>query len=173
MISSLLGYARVSTRQQDTSSQVTKLRDHGCDHVWTELASGTRADRPELESLLGYARSEDTLVVCRLDRLGRSLSQLVATASDLDQRNIGRRSLAEQLDTTTAAGQLRHRSRRSHHPRIPKRNRVTGVRRTSRSYAPTVRTSEIATMTMYLTAIGASHSTTPYATPTTIGWCRM
>jgi DNA invertase Pin-like site-specific DNA recombinase len=103
----LLGYARVSTGEQDARGQHDQLEAAGCTRIWTETASGALASRPQLERLLDYAHEGDTIVVTRLDRLGRSLSHLVATVADLGDRGAGFRSLAEELDTTTtAAGRL-------------------------------------------------------------------
>jgi len=103
----VLGYARVSTPDQDPQLQVDALRAAGCDSgIWVETASGARQDRPQLAALLAYARPGDVVVVWRLDRLGRSLRHLLDLAAELEQRGIGLRSLGEQLDTTTAGGRL-------------------------------------------------------------------
>lgn len=102
----LLGYARVSTDLQNVDLQTDALSAAGCERVWTDHASGARAARPGLDDLLNYARTGDALVVWRLDRLGRSVSHLVATVADLDRRGIGFRSLTEAIDTTTANGRL-------------------------------------------------------------------
>lgn len=101
-----LGYARVSTADQDPALQLDALERAGCGRVWVEKASGVRSDRPELEGLLTYARAGDTVVVWRLDRLGRSLRHLLELVDELDRRGIGLRSLTEQLDTTTPGGRL-------------------------------------------------------------------
>jgi DNA invertase Pin-like site-specific DNA recombinase len=100
----LLGYARVSTTDQQPHLQVDALPAAGCYRVFTETASGARADRPALEQLLDQLRPGDTLVVWKLDRLGRSLRHLVDTA--LAERGVGFRSLQEAIDTTTAGGKL-------------------------------------------------------------------
>lgn len=102
----LLGYARVSTSTQDVRGQHDELEAAGCTRIWTDVASGAIAARPQLEALLDYAREGDTIVVCRLDRLGRSLRHLVATVTELGERAVGLRSLNEQLATDTAAGRL-------------------------------------------------------------------
>jgi DNA invertase Pin-like site-specific DNA recombinase len=102
----LLGYARVSTDEQHARGQHDQLEAAGCSCVWTDAASGALAGRPRLKALLAYADQGDTVVVTRLDRLGRSLSHLVATVTELGDRGVGFRSLAEDLDTTTAAGRL-------------------------------------------------------------------
>jgi Resolvase, N terminal domain len=97
----LLGYARVSTTDQHPQLQVDALTAAGCYRVYTETASGARADRPTLEQLLDQLRPGDTLVVWKLDRLGRSLRHLVDTVTGLADRGIGFRSLQEAIDTTT------------------------------------------------------------------------
>jgi DNA invertase Pin-like site-specific DNA recombinase len=99
----LLGYARVSTTDQQLHLQVDALTAAGCYRVFTETASGARADRPVLEQVLDQVRPGDTLVVWKLDRLGRSLRHLVDTVTDLADRGIGFRSLQEAIDTTTQA----------------------------------------------------------------------
>lgn len=102
----LLGYARISTSDQDVRGQHDQLEAAGCSRIWTDTASGALAKRPQLDGLLNYAEDGDTIVVARLDRLGRSLAHLVTTVTDLGERGIGVRSLHEQLDTTTASGRL-------------------------------------------------------------------
>ena len=102
----LIGYARVSTGDQNHDLQHDALRAAGCDRIWTETASGARTDRPQLTALLDAARAGDTLVVWRLDRLGRSLQHLIKVAEDLKQREIALRSLTEGIDTTTTAGRF-------------------------------------------------------------------
>ena len=102
----LIGYARVSTVDQDPSLQLDALRAAGCDELYEERASGARADRPVLAEAMKYAREGDTLVVWRLDRFGRSLKDLIQKVEALRDRGIGFRSLAESVDTTTAGGQL-------------------------------------------------------------------
>ncbi|WP_159796567.1 recombinase family protein [Puerhibacterium puerhi] len=102
----LLGYERVSTRDQSPALQRDALVAAGCDRIWTETASGTRAARPELDDLLSNARAGDVLVVWRLDRLGRSVKHLVAVIESLAARGIEFRSLTEGIDTTTPNGRL-------------------------------------------------------------------
>src|SRR5215216_242888 len=96
----LLGYARVSTNDQHPQLQVDALEQTGCYRVFTETASGARSDRPVLEQLLDQLRPGDTLVVWKLDRLGRSLRHLVDTVTGLAERGVGFRSLQEAIDTT-------------------------------------------------------------------------
>jgi len=102
----LLGYARVSTDDQDAALQVDALNAAGCAKVFVDTASGGLAQRPELARLLDQARPGDTLVVWRLDRLGRSIKHLIATLTDLSEIGIGFRSLTENIDTTTPGGRL-------------------------------------------------------------------
>jgi len=102
----LIGYARVSTRDQDPAYQRAQLEQAGCERVYIETASGAQRDRPQLSEALQYAREGDVLVLPRLDRLARSLRQLLETVEDLNSRGIGLRSLAESIDTTTAGGRL-------------------------------------------------------------------
>ncbi len=102
----LLGYARVSTLEQDAALQHDALSAAGCFRTWTDTASGAVTDRPELTAALDALRSGDTLVVWRLDRLGRSLPHLIETVRDLAVRGVGFRSLQEAIDTTTPGGRL-------------------------------------------------------------------
>jgi DNA invertase Pin-like site-specific DNA recombinase len=102
----LLGYARVSTTDQQPQLQVDALQRAGCYRVFTETASGARTNRPTLEQLLDQLRPGDTLVVWKLDRLGRSLRHLVDTITQLADRGVGFRSLQEAIDTTTPGGKL-------------------------------------------------------------------
>ncbi|WP_122943026.1 recombinase family protein [Brachybacterium sp. EE-P12] len=104
----LIGYARVSTRDQEGSlaGQEAALSDAGCEKVFHDRLSGAKADRPGLQAALDYARDDDTLVVARLDRLGRSLPDALRTVQDLTERGIGLKALDVELDTSTAAGRL-------------------------------------------------------------------
>jgi DNA invertase Pin-like site-specific DNA recombinase len=102
----LLGYARVSTTDQHLQLQVDALTAAGCYRVFTETASGARADRPVLAKVLDQLRPGDTLVVWKLDRLGRSLRHLVDTITGLADQGVGFRSLQEAIDTTTPGGKL-------------------------------------------------------------------
>ncbi len=102
----LLGYARVSTTDQNPDLQVDELTAAGCWKVWTDHASGALDRRPQLDEVLEQLRPGDTLVVWRLDRLGRSLRHLIEVVTGLDERGVGFRSLRENIDTTTAGGRL-------------------------------------------------------------------
>ena len=101
-----IGYARVSTDDQNLEGQLDQLGRAGCDPIYSEHASGSKDDRPELAQALKALRAGDSLVVCRLDRLGRSLPHLVQTVDQLAARGIGFESLAERIDTTSAGGTL-------------------------------------------------------------------
>ena len=102
----LVGYARVSTTDQTLSLQKDALEQANCDKLFTDTVSGVKAERKGLDEALDYVRAGDTLVVWRLDRLGRSLPHLIDTMAQLDARNIGFRSLTENIDTTTSGGRL-------------------------------------------------------------------
>src|ERR1700674_5889821 len=101
-----VGYARVSTDDQDLSLQLDALKAANCAKIFRDTASGAKADRPGLAQALEYVRAGDTLAVWRLDRLGRSLTQLTELMTRLDERGVGFRSLTEQIDTTTSGGKL-------------------------------------------------------------------
>src|ERR1035441_11103035 len=98
----LLGYARVSTSEQNASLQLDALRSAGCIKVFTDKASGSLDRRPQLDRLLDQLRPGDTIVVWRLDRLGRSLKHLIHVVEDLAEMKVGFRSLTEGLDNTTS-----------------------------------------------------------------------
>lgn len=102
----LLGYARVSTLEQNSTLQTDALKGAGCYRVFTDRASGALDERPELARLVDQARPGDTVVVWRLDRLGRSLRHLIDTVNELAERQVGFRSLTESIDTTTSGGKL-------------------------------------------------------------------
>jgi DNA invertase Pin-like site-specific DNA recombinase len=102
----LIGYARVSTADQTLDLQKDALSKAGCTKLFTDYASGAKAERKGLEEALDYARTGDTIVVWRLDRLGRSLPHLIETIKGLARREIGFKSLTEQIDTTTSGGKL-------------------------------------------------------------------
>jgi DNA invertase Pin-like site-specific DNA recombinase len=102
----LIGYARVSTDDQKAQLQVDALKDAGCVLVFTDTASGSLASRPQLDKMIEHLRPGDVVVVWRLDRLGRSLKNLIALVEDLAEKGVGFRSLSESIDTTTANGKL-------------------------------------------------------------------
>ncbi|WP_031099018.1 recombinase family protein [Streptomyces sp. NRRL S-15] len=102
----LIGYGRVSTKGQLLDRQVSALTDAGCARIFTDKLSGKNAERPELWKALDYARPGDTIVVPSLDRLGRSIQDLIAIVGGLRKRGIGFQSLHESLDTTTPGGRL-------------------------------------------------------------------
>lgn len=102
----LLGYARVSTGDQDTAIQVGALQSARCEVIFQEKASGGRWERPELHRLLGQLRKGDVLVVWKLDRLSRSLKDVLTLMEKVQQRGAGFRSLTEAIDTTSAAGRM-------------------------------------------------------------------
>jgi len=102
----LIGYARVSTEDQKLDLQHDALRATGCERIFDEKISGTRSRLPARDELLEYARAGDVVVVWKLDRLGRSLRDLVDVVIMLKDHGVGLRSLHESIDTTTATGKL-------------------------------------------------------------------
>ena len=102
----LIGYARVSTSEQETATQVTALKAAGCERIYREKASGGRWDRPELHRLLDQLRKSDVLVVWKLDRLSRSLRDVLTIMERLAEAKVGFRSLTEAIDTTSPAGRM-------------------------------------------------------------------
>src|ERR671932_416161 len=102
----LIGYARVSTQDQTLHLQQDALEQAGCTKIFTDTASGSQADRVGLQEAMQYVRPGDTLVVWRLDRLGRSLTHLITTITALQERQIGFMSITENIDTTTSGGKL-------------------------------------------------------------------
>lgn len=102
----LIGYARVSTTDQTLEPQVDALAAAGCEKIFTDVASGARTKRPGLDQAIAFCRRGDTLVVWKLDRMGRSLSDLIEMIQQLKQREVGFRSLTEKIDTTTIGGRL-------------------------------------------------------------------
>jgi DNA invertase Pin-like site-specific DNA recombinase len=101
-----IGYARVSTIEQDTKLQTDALKKVKCDRIITEKASGAKIDRSELMRVLDIARKGDVLIVWKLDRLARSVRQLIETVQLLDDKGVQLRSLTENIDTSTAGGKL-------------------------------------------------------------------
>jgi DNA invertase Pin-like site-specific DNA recombinase len=105
-MSMLIGYARVSTHDQTLALQQDALEKAGCTKIFTDVISGAKAERKGLAEALEYVRAGDTLVVWRLDRLGRSLKDLIEKLTELNNRKIGFKSLTENIDTTTSGGKL-------------------------------------------------------------------
>lgn len=101
----LFGYARVSTQDQNLNLQLDDLKAAGCERIFQEKISSAK-ERPQLQKLLDTLRTGDTLVVWKLDRLGRSLKELVSLITDFQEKQIGFRSLNDAIDTTTAQGRL-------------------------------------------------------------------
>lgn len=102
----LVGYARVSTQDQKPALQLDALKKAGCEKIFKEKASGAQRDRPQLAAAIDYMREGDTLVVWKLDRLARSMKQLIETVEGLEAQGIGFRSITEAIDTTTSGGKL-------------------------------------------------------------------
>jgi DNA invertase Pin-like site-specific DNA recombinase len=102
----LIGYARVSTHEQTLALQQDALEKAGCEKIFTDTVSGSKAERKGLTDALSHLREGDTLVVWRLDRLGRSLRHLIDTITELNTRGVGFKSLTENIDTTTSGGKL-------------------------------------------------------------------
>jgi DNA invertase Pin-like site-specific DNA recombinase len=101
-----IGYARVSTLEQNLDLQEDALKASGCEKIYSDHTGGTKAERPGLERALADVRLGDSLVVWKLDRLGRSLKHLIETVTDLSNRGVGFQSLQEAIDTTTSGGKL-------------------------------------------------------------------
>jgi DNA invertase Pin-like site-specific DNA recombinase len=99
-----IGYAWVSTYERTLNLQQDALEKATCSKIFTDTASGAKTERKGLDEALSYVRKGDTLVVWRLDRLGRSLPHLITTLTDLEERGIGFKSLTENIDTTTSGG---------------------------------------------------------------------
>ena len=102
----IIGYARVSTSEQDTTLQIDALTAAGCERIYQEYKSGKSKDRPELIRCLDALREGDVLIVWRLDRLGRSLKDLIEIVSELESKGVGFQSLNESIDTTSSSGKL-------------------------------------------------------------------
>jgi DNA invertase Pin-like site-specific DNA recombinase len=100
------GYMRVSTRDQNPDLQRRALVEAGCERIFEETVSGAKAEREELEKAIDYCREGDVLVVWKLDRVGRSLKDLLEKVELLKERGVGLRSLTESIDTTTPGGKL-------------------------------------------------------------------
>jgi DNA invertase Pin-like site-specific DNA recombinase len=102
----LIGYARISTLDQTLDLQIDALKKAGCEQIFTDRVSGSKAERKGLTEALSHLREGDTLVVWRLDRLGRSLRHLIDTVTEINARGVGFKSLQENIDTTTSGGKL-------------------------------------------------------------------
>jgi DNA invertase Pin-like site-specific DNA recombinase len=102
----LIGYARVSTSDQTTDLQKDALSKVGCEKIFSDVASGAKTNRPGLDEAIKYCRKDDTLVVWKLDRMGRSMSHLIETIKMLEKDGIGFKSITENIDTTSAGGRL-------------------------------------------------------------------
>ncbi len=102
----LIGYARVSTTEQILDLQKDALENIGCSKIFTDIISSAKPERPGLRDALTYARAKDTLVVWRLDRLGRSLKELIEIIKGLNNRQVEFQSITENIDTTTPGGKL-------------------------------------------------------------------
>jgi DNA invertase Pin-like site-specific DNA recombinase len=101
-----IGYARVSTRDQNLDLQLDALKQAGCERIYQDVASGSKTARPALDDLLGQLRARDVLVIWKLDRMGRSLKHLVELVGNLIERKVGLLSLNDPIDTTSAQGRL-------------------------------------------------------------------
>lgn len=101
-----IGYARVSTKDQNLSLQLDALKKEGCEKIFQEKATGGNADREELKKLLEHLREGDIVVIWKLDRLGRSLRDLVNLVTDIQAKGAGLKSLNDSIDTTTPQGKL-------------------------------------------------------------------
>lgn len=102
----VIGYARVSTTDQNLDAQVKQLTDAGCDRIYQEKVSGVKRDRPELSAMLDYVREGDVVVVCKLDRIARSTAHLLEITEMLEKKGVAFRVLNLNLDTTTPTGKL-------------------------------------------------------------------
>jgi DNA invertase Pin-like site-specific DNA recombinase len=101
-----IGYARVSTKEQNLHLQEDALKDAGCEEIYTDIASSSKSQRPGLDKALEFIRAGDTLVVWKLDRLGRSIQHLIETVSALNKRKVDFKSLQENIDTSNSGGKL-------------------------------------------------------------------
>lgn len=101
-----IGYARVSTREQKTDSQVDELRADGCERIYRDVCTGKLAERPELDMALAFLREGDIFVITRLSRAMRSVKHMIELAEDLKSRDVALRVLKQDIDTTTATGRM-------------------------------------------------------------------
>lgn len=102
----LIGYARVSTDDQNLDLQYDELKKAGCEKFYDDKMTGGKLDRPGLDAAIDYARKDDVIVVWRLDRLSRSLKDLIEVITNLESKGIGLKSLHESIDTTSSSGKL-------------------------------------------------------------------
>ncbi|MBX3486657.1 MAG: recombinase family protein [Candidatus Paracaedibacteraceae bacterium] len=102
----LVGYARVSTLDQNPEMQIDALKAAGCEKIFIEKLSGSKDDRPQLKAAMDYIRNGDTLVIWKLSRLARSITQVISTVKELETRNIGLKILTQKIDTTSPEGRL-------------------------------------------------------------------
>ncbi len=102
----LIGYSRVSTNDQSLDSQIDKLKQYGCEKIYSDIISGSKAERKQLNEMLEYIREGDTVVVYRLDRLGRSLKDLINLINIFQDKKVNFKSITENLDTSTPTGKL-------------------------------------------------------------------
>lgn len=102
----LIGYARISTSEQTLDPQIDNLESEGCEKIFSDIASGAKSERPGLDEAIKFCRSGDTLVVWKLDRMGRSMSHLITVIKQFETQGVGFRSLTENIDTTTPGGRL-------------------------------------------------------------------
>ena len=101
-----IGYARVSTADQHLRMQEDALKNAGCEEIYSDVISGVKSQRPGLDKALSYAREGDTIIVWKLDRLGRSIQHLIHTITTLIEKKIAFKSLQENIDTSTSGGKL-------------------------------------------------------------------
>lgn len=101
-----IGYARVSTKDQNLDLQIQQLQQEGCEKIFSDIVGGAKTDRPELDRLLQQVRAGDVIVIWKLDRLGRSLKHLIELVNELVDRNVGLKSLSDPIDTTNSQGRL-------------------------------------------------------------------
>lgn len=101
-----IGYARISTKDQNLALQIDALTKAGCEKFYQDVASGARSERPALNEMIHNLRSGDVLVIWKLDRLGRSLNHLISLVNDLMEKKVGLQSLQDPIDTTTPHGRL-------------------------------------------------------------------
>ena len=101
-----IGYARVSTQDQDLSLQLDGLIAAGCNHIYQEKATGIKKERPELQAMMSQLRDEDTVVIWKLDRLARSLKDLISLVNEIQEKGAALQSLNDHIDTATPHGKF-------------------------------------------------------------------